>query len=127
MNMRSGIGFSCVCNCLYAIPLAGIRQIPGRGMSVEVCREVLRRIGARQRERGLEPAFGAVLQGELAAVGARDVACDAQAQAGSAGFTAARRFAPEEGFEGFFELLFGDAETLVADLDDDALGAVLQT
>src|SRR6185295_10140556 len=75
----------------------------------------------QSKDRG-EPAFGPVLQDEVAAVGASDVARDAEAEAEAAGLAAARSVAAEERLERALELSFRDARALIQHPQRDAAG-----
>jgi hypothetical protein len=66
-----------------------------------------------------------VAQNDVTAMCARDVAGDAEAQAGAAGGAAARAFDAEEGFDCLFELHLVDARDLVQDAQRQLLIGVV--
>ena len=84
------------------------------------------RSAPRQGQHRHQTAFGAVAQHKITAVAARDVARDAQAQAGAAGGPAARSLKAEEGLEDLLELGLGDARAVVEHLHFQPLGVVMQ-
>ena len=61
-----------------------------------------------------QPTLDEIAQSDLAAGGARDVACNAQAQPGAAAITAAPALQPVVRFEHLLDLRLGNARAAIA-------------